>query len=906
MLRPNPTLKEEAATAAVERTFADVQKWLFDEDLDRYTRLGLLKAIQDKRWGDITTAFAGNLTFGTAGPRAKMALTQEDLVKLFNNGFHAEILKGPKTVNNVTLSMLTTGVARHYKRAFEIAGIKGRNPVTVITYDSRVHGKGFADLVAAIFLHEGVDLRLVDKSSPMPEMSFAVADFELDLGILISASHNPQFFNGYKVSGPRGEQLGPALRTAIEEAAKEITFKDVAWVLQWMANQVDPLQVNRVKPRFLGPLTKMVWKEFFTKLGQEAYSMITILSDRVGKTVEGFPMVDLHNRHRDHVLSLMMMDPSDIRTQLSQMFAIYSPMYGNGEAAFNRLVKDKKQGLGLPSVTVKEYAKQDGFFSRFANNKKSDGKSDSLIPDPGNSAGHAKAWKLVMEDLFAQLETEVRQKYGSEPDIEKRITNQKVDLLKKVSIALGTDPDSDRLGVVVTIPADQVPEDQATQDKQLIFWTVPEELQALVPFRAFRLLPANDTWTVATLYQIDRLAEKLTDEQKRDLKFTIIKTHVTTDALNALEGYARSKGLHVEIIEPFVGFSLVAEGIENGWKEGKINISGEEESGGFSIGGAPPIVYTLLHLLQANNDLRIRIEGENIHQEGAAQRNPLLSTDKESYYGYTIDEIQKTLKYLADQGLVYQANGAYRLADSYRGLNHVEYWKKAEHLPSHAPGERLGKRGHTMEKDGLMAMTKMLEVAAYAHKLGQTLNEYLWENVYRNPMIGYFASTNQSQEFEIGPAGDEAKRNILQAVLQCARQVSEGQTPLVINGKTVQRVKIFIPKERCSIRNTRIPSIFPVKPYEDLIPLLSEAKSFQGNLNDEGLPRDLLSFFPEEGVRFYFSDGTHLTIRPSGTEPKLRYYVQVKATDLAKDFSAQVQQEADRLAFDIAGEPQRK
>src|SRR5439155_13549201 len=85
-----------------------------------------------------------------------------------------------------------------------------------VTWDSRVHGRGLADLVAAVFLKEGLDVYLFDVSSPMPEMSFSVAEFKLDLGILISASHNPEAYNGYKVSDPVGAQLSPSLRKAIE------------------------------------------------------------------------------------------------------------------------------------------------------------------------------------------------------------------------------------------------------------------------------------------------------------------------------------------------------------------------------------------------------------------------------------------------------------------------------------------------------------------------------------------------------------------------------------------------------------------------------------------------------------------------------------------------------------------
>ncbi|MCM8775115.1 MAG: hypothetical protein NC930_01990, partial [Candidatus Omnitrophica bacterium] len=901
--------------AFVVNTFME---WLTSPALDRYTKLGLLKALQDKRWKHITKAFSERIKFGTAGPRGMAAITFEELSELEQKGFQAIILKGPNTINNVTLALLTTGVARSFKAR---GALKGS-----ITFDSRTYGKAFADYVAAILVKEGLTPYIFDQTAPMPEMSFSVPNRKLDFGILISASHNAAIYNGYKVVNEAGAQLDPVNRKSVEaytygkpaEGVQGIPLADIGWILDASVNLRNPLDAYYVGEEEVGPLTAQVMA------GDK--SKVVILGEHDGQTEKGLHREDIHNRHAAHVISHIL-QPQVIQTSAgTALRAVYSAFYGNGTGAFMRIME--RLGLDRNFQHVDEFAyrrhmdaegrydytrSEKGTFPLFST-RMVDGKPDPIIPDPGNSAGHALTWEIVIQKLIEQHDGNVES------------------ALRDLYVLMGNDPDADRAGVAVTLKEDEVPpgltglpplsqkaikdigrlpEPQRARIAQLIFYLVPPALRRKLGFSALRLLSANDTWTLLTKYRIDRFAEMIEQERiPKGLKFTIVKTHVTTDALAAVADYAKSKGIEVEVLEPFVGFSLVAELIQQGWEEGKINISGQEESGGFSIGGAPNIFFTLAYLFRNMQGLEITREANGAIRTNQAA--PLLGLEEEtyekspelrgnllrSYFGYSLKEIDDVLEYLTQKGVLVketaESQAVYRLNDSYRGIPETgDYWKAVRPFAKEAPCDRLGKRGHTLEKDGLLADVLVMEVAAYAKSQGLTFSQFIRENLYRT--LGYFSTTNQALEFTDDETGKGQKIKVLRNVLELARRVKNNEA-VVIDGKKVSRVEIFIPRQQKYADSKN----FPVPQYQDLI----------GLIDDEQLrthPELILSFFPEEGVRFYFDDQgeagkQHLTIRPSGTEAKLRFYVQwlVPKTELTQENLTAKMLEADQTSLRVA------
>lgn len=133
-----------------------------------------------------------NLTFGTGGLRATMAA-------------------GPDHLNITTIQEATLGVASYAKTL-------SASPSAAIGYDSRQNSDIFARETARVLALEGCRVYLYPRLMPTPALSFAVRSLKCDLGIVITASHNPKEYNGYKVYGSDGCQI-------TNEAAKEIRQK---------------------------------------------------------------------------------------------------------------------------------------------------------------------------------------------------------------------------------------------------------------------------------------------------------------------------------------------------------------------------------------------------------------------------------------------------------------------------------------------------------------------------------------------------------------------------------------------------------------------------------------------------------------------------------------------------------
>ena len=129
----------------------------------------------------IKERFLLNLEFGTAGLRGVLGA-------------------GTNRMNIYTVGKATQGLANFLKSENE-------NPVVTISYDSRIRSDEFAKVAAQILAANGVKVYLYDSLAPVPMLSFATRAHKSDAGIMITASHNPAKYNGYKVYGPDGCQM---------------------------------------------------------------------------------------------------------------------------------------------------------------------------------------------------------------------------------------------------------------------------------------------------------------------------------------------------------------------------------------------------------------------------------------------------------------------------------------------------------------------------------------------------------------------------------------------------------------------------------------------------------------------------------------------------------------------------
>ncbi|MBE3552933.1 MAG: phospho-sugar mutase, partial [Kyrpidia tusciae] len=138
----------------------------------------------------LADAFGEDLRFGTGGLRGVMGA-------------------GTNRMNRYTVRLATAGLARYLQRQ----GTAGRG--VVVAYDSRRWSDLFAKETALTLAGAGIPVYLFEGIRPTPELSFAVRDLEAAAGVVITASHNPPEYNGYKVYGPDGCQAVPELAEAI-------------------------------------------------------------------------------------------------------------------------------------------------------------------------------------------------------------------------------------------------------------------------------------------------------------------------------------------------------------------------------------------------------------------------------------------------------------------------------------------------------------------------------------------------------------------------------------------------------------------------------------------------------------------------------------------------------------------
>ncbi|ASB90343.1 phospho-sugar mutase [Bacillus sonorensis] len=161
------------------------ERWKNTENLDPELKSLLLKAEGNEK--ELEDCFYKKLEFGTAGMRG-------------------EIGPGPNRMNVYTVRKASAGLAAYIAANGEEAKKRG----VVIAYDSRHKSPEFAMEAAKTLAANGVQTYLFDELRPTPELSFAVRHLHAYAGIVITASHNPPEYNGYKVYGDDGAQLPPA------------------------------------------------------------------------------------------------------------------------------------------------------------------------------------------------------------------------------------------------------------------------------------------------------------------------------------------------------------------------------------------------------------------------------------------------------------------------------------------------------------------------------------------------------------------------------------------------------------------------------------------------------------------------------------------------------------------------
>ncbi len=179
-----------------------INEWL-SGDYDEGTKTQI-KELQQNDPAQLEDAFYQDLEFGTGGLRGVMGV-------------------GTNRMNKYTVGMATQGYANYLKQSFPEVKV-------AIAHDVRNNSRKFAEIAADIFAANGIKVFLFEAIRPTPELSFAIRTLQCQGGVVITASHNPKEYNGYKAYWKDGGQLVPPHdKNVIAEVEKIKSIDDVKW-----------------------------------------------------------------------------------------------------------------------------------------------------------------------------------------------------------------------------------------------------------------------------------------------------------------------------------------------------------------------------------------------------------------------------------------------------------------------------------------------------------------------------------------------------------------------------------------------------------------------------------------------------------------------------------------------------
>ena len=265
----------------------EYKKWCEGEAFDQDTKNELLSIKNDEK--EIEDRFYQELEFGTAGLRGVIGA-------------------GTNRMNKYTVGKATQGLANYIvKRGTQDKGV-------VISYDSRKMSDEFSKQTALILNASGIKTYIFQELRPVPELSFAVRELGCTAGVMITASHNPPKYNGYKVYWDDGSQIvNPVDKDIIAEVRSIQNYEDIKTISEEEAKQ----------------------KGLYNILGKEIdEKYLNILKNSV-------------------------LNPNAIKEVGKELKIVYTPLHGTGNTLVEKLLND----LGFENVyVVPKQAKPDGNF----------------------------------------------------------------------------------------------------------------------------------------------------------------------------------------------------------------------------------------------------------------------------------------------------------------------------------------------------------------------------------------------------------------------------------------------------------------------------------------------------------------------------------------------------------------
>jgi len=203
-----------------------VNTWL-EGNFDADTKTAVAD-LQKNNPDELADSFYKNLEFGTGGLRGLMGV-------------------GTNRMNKYTVGMATQGYANYLKQCFP-DGVS-----VAIAHDSRNNSRFFAETTANVFAANGIKVYLFEALRPTPELSFAIRHLKCQGGVVLTASHNPKEYNGYKAYWNDGSQLVPPHdKNVIKEVDKIASVDDVKWSggeanIKMLGKDMDDAYIQMVK-----------------------------------------------------------------------------------------------------------------------------------------------------------------------------------------------------------------------------------------------------------------------------------------------------------------------------------------------------------------------------------------------------------------------------------------------------------------------------------------------------------------------------------------------------------------------------------------------------------------------------------------------------------------------------------
>lgn len=197
--------------------YKEVAKRWLDGDFDPETKKKIIE-LRDSDPVGFEDAFYRNLEFGTGGLRGIMGI-------------------GTNRMNKYTVGMATQGLANYIK-----ANVKGEGLKVCVSFDSRNNSRAFAGIISDVFSANGVNVFLFDDIRPTPELSYAIRKTGSVAGVMVTASHNPKEYNGYKVFWSDGAQItSPVDKEIVEEVSKITEPSQVLFKAEGRAGKIEIL-----------------------------------------------------------------------------------------------------------------------------------------------------------------------------------------------------------------------------------------------------------------------------------------------------------------------------------------------------------------------------------------------------------------------------------------------------------------------------------------------------------------------------------------------------------------------------------------------------------------------------------------------------------------------------------------